>query len=1173
VKEEFVEHVNGLIDQVEGILQNHALPPEAARALQETVEEFAATMEELHTTEEELRQQNEALVEARGTLEEERSRYAALFEAAPVGYLVTDTHGIIQEANRAAAHLVNVPQQYLEGKPLRLYLESPRSTAYDRLLRRSLSNRSPENFPFGDQEELRLSARGGKLRHILATVSSVRDAAGETVGLRWVLQDITERVRAEKEHELLLERLKAAYGRSEALAQELQEWSVLETIMENTPAHLAYLDPDFNFIHVNEAYAASSDHTKEELVGQNHFDLFPHEENRAIFRRVVETGEAARYHAKPFAYPGEPGRTTYWDWTLAPVFDAQEEVCALVFSLLDVTEQVEARQRIAELVARDEAILNSLREGLIIFDMQGDVLHMNPAALRMHGFEAWQERHSSLQDSTQLAELHDLEGNLLGPEEWPAGRVMGGESFVDYEVEVTHLDTGHEWAGSYNGTPVRYASGEVELGILTVRDITEEVEAERERELLMVRLARAREAAEEQARAARRRADERDTIFLAMTDAVVVYDEEGAPVLANPAAVRAYGFNPMETDRGEAKRALSIRHPGGEEVALEELPSTRALKGQRVTGERYTFTNAEGQPLIFHASAAPLWQEGRVTGAVAVWHDVTEREALLQELAHHAERLETLRQLDQSILAALSAEEIAARALPRLKELLPGCHVSVTLLDVEAMEGEVLAVVTEEGTVLRPGDLGKLETTEPLETLVRGEVVAVEDLEAIHRNSLEEGLYEEGVRAYTALPLRSSGALVGVLTVGSDEPGALDDEQRLIARDVADQLAIGIRQAQLHEQVQRHAEQLERSVARRTAALHASEARFRAIYEEAAIGIALLDREGRVLQANPALQELLAYEEEELRAMRFTDYTHPQDVDAARERYRAFMAGEAPHTDYQVQKRYVCRDGEVRWVSVVVSLVRPDADCPQFAISMIEDVTAQRQAQEALIQAEKMSVTGRLAASLAHEINNPLQTVVGCLGLAEETLAEEGRVNRYLEMASREIDRAARIVGELRDLNRQSIPEELEDIEVTELLERVLALADQQAQNRNVEVDWQPAREPLPPIRAVSDRLHQVYLNLILNALDAMQDGGRLLVRARSTEEPGVEVSFQDTGVGIPGEELPHLFEPFYTTKTDGVGLGLFISRNIVEDHGGRIEVESAYGEGTTFIVWLPAEG
>jgi signal transduction histidine kinase len=239
---------------------------------------------------------------------------------------------------------------------------------------------------------------------------------------------------------------------------------------------------------------------------------------------------------------------------------------------------------------------------------------------------------------------------------------------------------------------------------------------------------------------------------------------------------------------------------------------------------------------------------------------------------------------------------------------------------------------------------------------------------------------------------------------------------------------------------------------------------------------------------------------------------------------------------------------------------------------MMEDITARRQAQEALIQSEKLTVTGQLAASLAHEINNPLQSVIGCLGLARESLEEgdEEDVCELLQVAAEELDRAAKTVADLRDLNQPSRPEDREPVDVNLQLEHILMLTRKQCQERRVEVEWRPA-EDMPALKLVPDRMQQVFLNLLLNALDAMPDGGRLRVSTGCIGAPvQVWVAFADTGHGIAPEVVPRVFDPFYTTKSEGLGLGLYITRNIVEEHGGHIEVESLLGEGTTFTVWLP---
>jgi signal transduction histidine kinase len=152
-----------------------------------------------------------------------------------------------------------------------------------------------------------------------------------------------------------------------------------------------------------------------------------------------------------------------------------------------------------------------------------------------------------------------------------------------------------------------------------------------------------------------------------------------------------------------------------------------------------------------------------------------------------------------------------------------------------------------------------------------------------------------------------------------------------------------------------------------------------------------------------------------------------------------------------------------------------------------------------------------------------------------------------------------------------SEPEKRSPTDLNALLEQVLLLCKKKCEECKIRVNWKRA-DDLPSIHLVSDRMKQVFLNLILNALDAMPEGGGLEVSISPTAEPsGVSISFVDSGSGIAPDVLPHVFDPFYSTKAQGLGLGLYITHTIVHAHGGRIDVSSRPGEGTTFSVWLPA--
>ncbi len=372
----------------------------------------------------------------------------------------------------------------------------------------------------------------------------------------------------------------------------------------------------------------------------------------------------------------------------------------------------------------------------------------------------------------------------------------------------------------------------------------------------------------------------------------------------------------------------------------------------------------------------------------------------------------------------------------------------------------------------------------------------------------------------------------------------------------------------LQEEIGQYAERLEEMVARRTAALRASEERFRTIFEDSVVGITLVDTEGRLVASNLALQNMLGYSAKELAGLAFNGYSHPDDAEMDRELYEALASGELGY--YQVEKRYVRKDGQVRWSEQTVSRVKKTKGEPWLAVVAVEDITEKRMNQEALLRAERLDIAGRLGASLAHEINNPLQSVIGCLGLAEEMLDDGAEVRHYLEIAMEELERAADIVNQLRDLSRE--PEaRREPTDLNTLVEKTVLLTQKRCQQRRVEVAWSPATE-LPAVSLAPDRVQQVLLNLALNAVEAMPEGGQLQISTALTREPdGVRVTFADTGVGIEPERLPGIFEPFHSTRAEGLGLGLYISKKIVEEHGGHIKVDSHVGEGTTFTVWLPA--
>ncbi len=231
---------------------------------------------------------------------------------------------------------------------------------------------------------------------------------------------------------------------------------------------------------------------------------------------------------------------------------------------------------------------------------------------------------------------------------------------------------------------------------------------------------------------------------------------------------------------------------------------------------------------------------------------------------------------------------------------------------------------------------------------------------------------------------------------------------------------------------------------------------------------------------------------------------------------------------------------------------------------------AQRAAEAKLLQAEKMATAGRLSASIAHELNNPLQSVQNCLHLAgREDLPQEKR-NEYFNLARTELERLMVTSRRMLDFYRPNAST-LETVNLIDLLQYTLTLLSKQLTESNVQVSVDISN-PIPLVSAVGSQIQQVFINLILNAADAMPQGGEIKITISAVND-GVEMMFQDTGTGIPEERRANIFEPFFSTKDGGTGLGLTISYNIITTHGGTLELMPQNHSGACFRIYLPAGG
>ncbi|MAZ09936.1 MAG: histidine kinase [Sutterellaceae bacterium] len=383
--------------------------------------------------------------------------------------------------------------------------------------------------------------------------------------------------------------------------------------------------------------------------------------------------------------------------------------------------------------------------------------------------------------------------------------------------------------------------------------------------------------------------------------------------------------------------------------------------------------------------------------------------------------------------------------------------------------------------------------------------------------------------------------------------------------------------AQLSQQLIANKQALQQSLE----AQQESEQLWRAVYEHSAAGIALTDLDGRILTANSAFQNMLGYTEKDLRNISLIQITPEDDRETSRSRITKLVAGKVNR--YHVQRRYERRDGGIVWANAGVSLIPSTESRAPMLLQIVEDITERKRAEEKLAAAQnelvcvtRVTTMGELAASIAHEVNQPLAAVVAnghaCLRwLAAETPNEQ-EVHDAVQLIIRDANRASDVISRIRGFLQRKGPHRTE-VHLDEVIGNVISLVHDKARTHGVSLSVRSAAD-LPPVMADRVQLQQVVLNLVMNAIDAMSsvtEQPRILeVGVDRYRADAVLVAVRDSGVGLDPQHRDRIFDAFYTTKSEGMGMGLAISSSIIEAHGGRLWATPNEGPGETFQFTLP---
>jgi PAS domain S-box-containing protein len=361
-------------------------------------------------------------------------------------------------------------------------------------------------------------------------------------------------------------------------------------------------------------------------------------------------------------------------------------------------------------------------------------------------------------------------------------------------------------------------------------------------------------------------------------------------------------------------------------------------------------------------------------------------------------------------------------------------------------------------------------------------------------------------------------------------------------------------------------------------ALRASEEHFRSIIENVSDVITIIEPDGTVSYATPSIQTLLGYAPLELHGRPIFDFVHPNDVRHATEFFGHLSPGASPAD--AIELRFCHADGSLRIVEVVARIVMR-GNHVTGTIATARDITERRKLQTQLQTANRLASLGRLAATVAHEFNNVLMSMQPFAELLQRPSPKPEMVLKSARHIAHSIGRGKQIAQDILRFTQPAEPA-LVPIRIDQWWsvlypELAMLIAD----NIEIATDFS---DPSLHILADASQLAQVFVNLLTNARDAMPAGGKITISARRpapgatypfgiVDDPRsfIHLSVSDTGCGIPPEMLRHIFEPLFTSKQTGTGLGLAVTRHVVERHNGRIFVESARGRGTTFHIFLPA--
>jgi PAS domain S-box-containing protein len=420
----------------------------------------------------------------------------------------------------------------------------------------------------------------------------------------------------------------------------------------------------------------------------------------------------------------------------------------------------------------------------------------------------------------------------------------------------------------------------------------------------------------------------------------------------------------------------------------------------------------------------------------------------------------------------------------------------------------------------------------------------------------------EGIRSLVATPLTTENKIVGILYVDDFKPRSFTKRDISILELLATQATIAIEKAKIQEQLELKNQKLKRTMDY-----------LQNILDNSADMIITTDTENNVVEFNKGAEEILGYTQEETAEKPLSEFfVNPNHSNLLLEKIK--HEGRVSNQETQ----FITKQKKIIDINLTLSQLKDMAGNMIGTVGISKDITEFKKTQAQLIQAGKLAGIGQLAAGIAHEINNPLS---GVLGYAKRLMkkAEDEELKKIpafqtfpkeMKLIADSALRCKKIIEGLLKFSRTSETTST-DVNVNEVIDESLILFGNQLTSQNIEL-YKVLDPHIPAIRANYTQIQQVFTDIIINAIQAMSQGGKLTIVTKPVNSSSVEIEFTDTGEGIPRENLTKIFEPFFTTREPGkgTGLGLYMIYRILQEHHGRIDVKSKFGEGATFTITLP---